>query len=981
MSHSKRSKGSAARTSLDDARPLLAIGEYPLLAVVGRESELAALDDWLAHGSRPLLIVGQGGSGKSALAARWALGEPARRARVVWHSLYATSGLLGDLVETAFAELVREPRHDTRLDDVIERLVAARAIVVVDGLERALEDDGSFHDALALATLRALVAAGLPLLLTSRVVPRELADELVRLDVEQMTSPALFTAHAAVGPRTAEALHALADHHALTAKLLAGLLADEPSFDVAGEAASRRAAILEAAFAVLPARTQTTLARLGALSRPLEVAHVLPLVELADEDAGDPVLAEAELATLAQRGFVLYARGRTVDLHPLIRGFLEARRSSSVAAEVLDLLVQRSLQDPSLRVRAVGDLALELERFRLACDAGRLGTANALLRELAQLLTGMGIATAERRDMLARLLRADPLPSNDALPALQAAGLSIDAISARANELSQVSRLLGDTARGESIARWALELDLRVGSTPYNLAVALSTCSLATRSYREKVALLELAESALAVGARIDAYFVAQHAWYLGELGDARYGEVRGRALALPQSKSSEHLLLCGEYHRRIGAEEDTTSIDADFARFVAASPGQRLYALNLANFRAESAFVAGDVRAAERFAHEAYALAGRAGLSLDRRAHLLAASRAACGDRESARVLIERHPPQSAWAALWTSHALSALDRPSEAIVHARRAWAELACEGEAWTPGVARRALALRWSRAGLASPEPTASVPRSSEPTTFEPPASVPWFHAPVSQMLGALSRAKEHAARAARAIVPLPLGWQDDGSVRTRHGHVLRRVVIGDDDERVPSEGEAWVLGSESEPCEGSEPRRADAPRIVSLEADLGWVDRDVTIPRCELFAIDLGSAEVIEELAAWASERVEARAVSLAIMLLDGPDEPEAAHADCLASVASLVQSAGATELALAVYGTSALRFAASLVERCERLTHVSIELSGPSPEDDEAYALARLVPRLPALSLELTGPLRVSVQDALRVAGAARVVS
>src|SRR5262249_39143534 len=120
-------------------------GEAPDTAsFLGRAEELATLNDWvLADGCRLVAILGMGGNGKTALAARLARELAPHSDSVYWRCLRnappCAEWLAGAILFLSGQQVRPAEGEEARLRQLLELLRAQRSLLVLDNLETVLE--------------------------------------------------------------------------------------------------------------------------------------------------------------------------------------------------------------------------------------------------------------------------------------------------------------------------------------------------------------------------------------------------------------------------------------------------------------------------------------------------------------------------------------------------------------------------------------------------------------------------------------------------------------------------------------------------------------------------------------------------------------------------------------------------------------------------------------------------------------------------
>lgn len=173
-------------------------------ALIGRDTELAAIAGWLATGERCVSIVGPGGAGKTRLAIEGARAfAPALPGGAGWVDL--TPLTAGGQVAAAIGRSLAIPQSGagTLLENLVAAIREQQIVLVLDNLEHLIETD-------ALAAISALLAGvpGLRLLITSRARPG-LAGERV-LTLAGLTTDGESAAMQLFAERAAQADHTFA---------------------------------------------------------------------------------------------------------------------------------------------------------------------------------------------------------------------------------------------------------------------------------------------------------------------------------------------------------------------------------------------------------------------------------------------------------------------------------------------------------------------------------------------------------------------------------------------------------------------------------------------------------------------------------------------------------------------------------------------------------------------------------------------------
>jgi NACHT domain/WD domain, G-beta repeat len=181
-------QASSPETPASDVMPSQDWGEASdVLGFVGRTDELSQLQRWVVdERCRTVAVVGIGGIGKTALAARLAQDVAPRFERVYWRSLRDApppgTWLAGAIGFLSDQQSVPAPGASEQVATLLRLLRARRCLVVLDNFETLLEPgmgDGSYRPGLAqYAHVVQAVADSAHqscLVLTSREAPLELA--------------------------------------------------------------------------------------------------------------------------------------------------------------------------------------------------------------------------------------------------------------------------------------------------------------------------------------------------------------------------------------------------------------------------------------------------------------------------------------------------------------------------------------------------------------------------------------------------------------------------------------------------------------------------------------------------------------------------------------------------------------------------------------------------------------------------------------
>jgi WD40 repeat protein len=135
---------SRTRIALKKSRSEFTATESPNVSVFhGRTAELETLTQWVLHDNcRVVAILGMGGIGKTALAAKFVQSSEQLFKRVIWRSLLQApplEDLLAELLQTlTHGQEIADPIDDC-ITQLLEQLCSQRYLVVLDNLEAILE--------------------------------------------------------------------------------------------------------------------------------------------------------------------------------------------------------------------------------------------------------------------------------------------------------------------------------------------------------------------------------------------------------------------------------------------------------------------------------------------------------------------------------------------------------------------------------------------------------------------------------------------------------------------------------------------------------------------------------------------------------------------------------------------------------------------------------------------------------------------------
>ncbi|TGX49078.1 glycosyltransferase [Sphingomonas gei] len=408
-----------------ERQPVIALGEFavPTAEPVGRDAELAHLSAvWQpaeAGPSQPAttriaIVTGAGGLGKSTLVGHWArqlLREDTKPDYLLAWSFRSqgTSGgtqsmALVDWILGSFGMLPnRYASFDERLELAVELLVSARGVLILDGLETVqfgpgepnagrISDEGV---ATLLERLIELSQGGI--VVGSRFAPIDLINRpATRIDLQTLSPEAgadLLRERGLAGDRGellsyAERLRG----HPLTLNLFAGfvrerargeLRAIDRFLDAVGDdpdVGRVLRAYVEQWFRNDRAPDETAFQILRAVSlfdRPAAPFAIAALREanmsgLAGADVSDAEV-EAGVGRLRKAGLLLENDGRALDLHPIVRGWVETNFESEdlEAYRQAHEVLYRALREAGIAQRDVdGSLDLLYQCLRHGVRAG-----------------------------------------------------------------------------------------------------------------------------------------------------------------------------------------------------------------------------------------------------------------------------------------------------------------------------------------------------------------------------------------------------------------------------------------------------------------------------------------------------------------------------------------------------------------------------------------------------------------------------------
>jgi tetratricopeptide (TPR) repeat protein len=419
---------------------LLAIPDYvPGHEFVGRESELAELDEWAASNDALMVIEAIGGAGKSALAWQW-MNTRAKCAGTFWYSFYEGGADMAAFTAYALAYTTSRSLKKFRgrnvsdlAPELLRELHRRPYLLVLDGLERVLvayhridasqaRDDqvesGSEHCACIKPSdaelLRQLVAsAPSKILVTSRLMPSALTNAVhhplpgVRhLHLRGMHPDDAIRMMRALGIRGDEQsmrnyFKENFDNHPLLLGIVAGLVndyvrdpgnfdrwADDPQGGAALHLAAldlrqRRTHILAAALSGLELGARQLLSRIAALSDAVAFETVEALSPFKQQPEPLAKLVSA-LQDLERRALLHWDRGKnSYDLHPVVRGYaydlLDETQRIDISNKIVDHLQSRP-RDRYDNAKTLADLQQSINIFRAMVQANRSDDAASLYR-------------------------------------------------------------------------------------------------------------------------------------------------------------------------------------------------------------------------------------------------------------------------------------------------------------------------------------------------------------------------------------------------------------------------------------------------------------------------------------------------------------------------------------------------------------------------------------------------------------------------
>ncbi|MCO5196499.1 MAG: effector-associated domain EAD1-containing protein [Anaerolineae bacterium] len=423
---------------------LIANAPYGLdSAIVGREDELALLDDWYLHDiQHPLLaVIGLGGMGKSALTWHWIQRLQAdghAPPLIVWWAFYETDGTPDKLMADVLTHFGDDPKQFASLRQAINRFMQhlrrTKALVVLDGAERLLRayhgmgaayqgDDEQTADPHVRARARECVDPVVGVLLqwladptltqaktvvTSRLFPLELAGRggtglrgVRRHDLTGLSNEATYHLFRGLGVQATRAdVRAVCEplgYHPLSLHLLARYVAYDPQapndlraavdYDPVPDMLGKRTQVLQRAYDNLPQRIRLLLSRLAAL-RSSATWDVISAITDNDKHLRD------DLAFLEKRGLIqrtVHAKesalssrpsslSTSYDLHPIVRKYAYARLANPAATHAQLASYFNDVPRPE-QVRSIADLQPTIELYHHLVRAKKFDEAWVLFRD------------------------------------------------------------------------------------------------------------------------------------------------------------------------------------------------------------------------------------------------------------------------------------------------------------------------------------------------------------------------------------------------------------------------------------------------------------------------------------------------------------------------------------------------------------------------------------------------------------------------
>jgi tetratricopeptide (TPR) repeat protein len=428
----------------------ISVNQPPLVApswFQNRDAQTARLDEFLDDESlRLLTVAGRGGAGKSTLVCRVLrslggvvyLSNAQARHRVTLPDLYA--GLVTLLPEEAAARVdavYRDPRAPVRetVQALAEAFADRRAIVLLDNFEDALDPETSrLRDAALDEALRALLELpphGVKVILTTRVVPRELLmvqpSRQRRLDLDAgLASPyaenllRAMDADGTVGLR--DAPDALLDAARKRTRglprameYLFGILSADRSTTLGDVLESTSGVLPEAvmqvlvgeAFSRLDPLAQRVMQALAVYGAPVPQEAVDHLLQL----SAPGVRGREVLARLVNMQLVRF-ESRRYSLHPVDRdyalGLMERASLNALRLGAAEWFA--GARKPPESWKSLVDLAPQLAEFDLRCDAQDYDHAAPVLIEVAQQLFVWGhhqLLIGRERRLQGKITRPD----------------------------------------------------------------------------------------------------------------------------------------------------------------------------------------------------------------------------------------------------------------------------------------------------------------------------------------------------------------------------------------------------------------------------------------------------------------------------------------------------------------------------------------------------------------------------------------------
>lgn len=490
-------------------------GRYNLAnKFIGRQKELAQLDDWLADESCPMFaVIALGGTGKSALTWHWlekmkgVQGSPFKL--IIWHGFYETGQVdtfLADVLQFLGQKPLELGSKRVQLNRLLELLAASPALVVLDGAERLLRAYSGINaayqgdeeqnptigharecvDPVAADLLIGLshLKNGSKTLMSSRLMPRDLLGHgeklphsITRLDLTGLDPEDAYRFFSEWGIQTTRAeinaVCAPLDYHPFCMALLAGYAADDfenpgdlraaVDYDPIPDLRGRQKHILQRAYDSLPPDAQNLLGSLAAFRNAVSWETIAAVF-------GENRQIRNNLRLLERRGLVQRTPNTkelptTIDLHPITRRYAYECLADPTAVHTR-LIDYFKAVPPTQTINSLADLRPTIELYHHLTFAERHDEARELFRD--RLATPLYFQLGAYHQRI-ELLRALFLDGEDKLPRLSEASAQGWTLNALASSYS----LSGQPGAAVPLLQQGLAIVGKQEDKP-NLAVGLS---------------------------------------------------------------------------------------------------------------------------------------------------------------------------------------------------------------------------------------------------------------------------------------------------------------------------------------------------------------------------------------------------------------------------------------------------------------------------------------------------------------------------